>query len=151
MVSSDAKAKNAAIAAATGGGKVTDANKAKKQASQDPGDTTSTDDESNGQADKNHGSKKRPADEPGDGAKTREDDSAEGAGEADSEFFVTGSFAAWKERKKAKKQAKLDSALSPAKEESAKVEPAKEEPAKADPTADPPAKPEDKGAAMDEA
>lgn len=151
MVSSDAKAKNAAIAAATGG-KVAGANKAAKQASQAHGDTTSTDDESNGQAEKNRESKKRPADDAGETAKVRDDDTAEGAGEADSEFFVTGSFAAWKERKKAKKQAKMDSALSPAKEDPAKDEASKDEPAKAEPATELPAKgePEEKDGAMGE-
>jgi hypothetical protein len=113
-----AKAKSAIAAAvrASGGGGKAEAGEG------EGGETTSTDDDSN-EGDKNRangGSKKRPVVDEEDGVKDA-DNSSDVAGEGDSEFFVTGSFAAWKERKKAKKQAKLDAQppAPPAKDEAA--------------------------------
>jgi hypothetical protein len=113
--SDEAKAKSA-IAAAV---KASNAGK-KETGGGDAGDTTSTDEDSN-DFDKdraNGGSKKRTA--PGDDEEEGKDP-ADVGGEGDSEFFVQGSFAAWKERKKAKKQAKLDAQLPvpPTKDEAA--------------------------------
>jgi hypothetical protein len=116
-----------AIAAATAAAAAASkpASRSKKKVERgDAGDTTSTDDESTrGMEDRaNGGTKKRPAEDlagDDDGGKDADSASDGGTGEGDSDFFVTGSFAAWKERKKAKNQAKLDAQPHAAKEESA--------------------------------